>query len=91
MMKSQATDVCYGFSTKMKRFGPCGSRSHRFPLEGSLQPVLVEQGWDHGMELQSQGQPQFCRQHRERQEQGARDEGFEVCGTSTDSPTAPWP
>lgn len=34
-----------------------------FSLEASLQTVLVEQGWEHGFELQCQGQPKLGKQH----------------------------
>lgn len=42
-----------------------------FSLEASLQTVLVEQGWEHGFELQCQGQPKLSRRRmEERQKQG---------------------
>lgn len=42
-----------------------------FSLEASLQTVLVEQGWEHGFELQCQGQPKLGKQRmEERQDQG---------------------
>lgn len=42
-----------------------------FSLGASLQTVLVEQGWEHRVELQCQGQPKLSRRcMEERQEQG---------------------
>lgn len=52
----QATCACHGFSTKPKWFldpAEVASIVPPIPLEASLQPRLVEQGWEHVFELQT--------------------------------------